>query len=205
LNTEGKVQEKGISMHKTALFTLTLLAASLLRAEALLAPGSELNIPPGVFEVPVTVAFVTDLFSFNFNLSFDPTLLQLQGVTEGPFLSSGGGSTFFSPGQIDNTAGTLTFVDSFLFSGPGVSVTGCCASLAFLDFVALSPGVSFLTITSASLGDSQGNPIPFNTGPGEVVVSAIPEPGLFWYLAVLCAVLIILRRRAAYPGHFVKP
>src|SRR5580693_6858462 len=46
------------------------------------------------FEVEVDVTGITDLYAFQFDLTFDPTLLSAVSVTEGAFLPSGG-TTFF--------------------------------------------------------------------------------------------------------------
>ncbi|HEV3199328.1 MAG TPA: cohesin domain-containing protein, partial [Bryobacteraceae bacterium] len=55
-----------------------------------------------IFTVNVNIAGITDLYGFQFDLSFDPAILAAASSTEGPFLPTGG-ATFFIPGTIDNT------------------------------------------------------------------------------------------------------
>ena len=58
------------------------------------------------FTVTVKVADVTDLCSAQFNMTFDPKLLECKDITEGPFLKSGIGTTFFVT-NINNDAGWI--------------------------------------------------------------------------------------------------
>jgi hypothetical protein len=48
--------------------------------------------------VDVNISGVTDLYDFQFDLSFNPAVIQATSVLEGKFLLSGGGTTFFLPG-----------------------------------------------------------------------------------------------------------
>jgi hypothetical protein len=162
------------------------------RADALVAPGSETAVVGSTFTVPVNISSVSDLYDYEFDLSFDPSILQLTGVTEGPFLPSGG-TTFFFPGFTTNAAGTVTFVvDTLIGPIPGVSGAGV---LANLQFQAISTGTSALTLSSVILQDSLGNDIPFTTAAGSVI-SAVPEPAVLWPVGALLCTLVALRRRA---------
>ncbi len=71
---------------------------------------------------------VSDLYAFQFDLAFDPTILELQSISEGTFLP-GAGSTNFFPGTIDNTGGTATATaDSLVGAIPGASGSGTLAT-----------------------------------------------------------------------------
>jgi adhesin HecA-like repeat protein len=140
--------------------------------------------PPAVstgssFPVDVNISGVTDLYDFQFDLSFNPAVLQATNVVEGAFLSTGG-FTFFLPGTIDNTAGTITFnADTLLTAISGVSGSG---TLLEFDFTALASGTSDLTILNNAnliLQDSTGAPISSTLNRGSVTVlgtTAVPEP-----------------------------
>jgi general secretion pathway protein D len=146
--------------------------------------------------VPVPISSVSNLFDYEFDLSFDPAILQLQSVTEGPFLSSGGGTTFFFPGFINNTTGKVTFVADTLI-GPISGVSGA-GVLADLQFQAISSGSSALTLSNVILQDTLGNDIPFTTATGQVTVlsaAAVPEPALLWPLGALLCLGFLLRLR----------
>ena len=84
-----------------------LLFVPLLTAQAVISPGSTDVFVNQVFTLPVDIAGVSDLYAFQFDLAFDPTILQLLSVFEGGFLPSAG-STIFIPGAIDNIGGTAT-------------------------------------------------------------------------------------------------
>jgi hypothetical protein len=45
------------------------------------------------FNLNVSISGVTDLFSWQFDLSFDHTLLTANSISEGPFLKTGGSPT----------------------------------------------------------------------------------------------------------------
>ncbi len=128
------------------------------------------------FAIDVNIAGVTDLYDFQFDLSFNPTVLQATSVLEGTFLSSGG-TTFFIPGTIDNAAGTITSnADTLLTAISGVSGNG---TLLLLDFTALTEGTSDLTISDVILQDSTGIVLTSGVTGGSVTVQgapAVPEP-----------------------------
>ena len=87
-------------------------------------PASSTVTNGSTFAVDVNISGVTDLYNFQFDLGFNPAVIQATNVLEGAFLS-GGGSTFFLPGTIDNTAGSITFnADTLEGMIPGVSGGG---------------------------------------------------------------------------------
>ena len=45
---------------------------------------------------------------WQFDITFDPAALEAINVSEGDFLKTDGGATFFQGGTIDNTAGKIT-------------------------------------------------------------------------------------------------
>ena len=69
-------------------------------------------VPPGqAFDVPITVETSVEIRGLHFSLRYDPTLVQCEGVSEGPFLHdwavAHGGTTFFMSGAISNTLGLV--------------------------------------------------------------------------------------------------
>jgi hypothetical protein len=142
-------------------------------------PASSTVTNGSTFAVDVNISGVTDLYDFQFDLGFNPVVIKATNVLEGAFLSSGGGSTFFLPGTIDNTGGTITFnANSLEGMIPGVSGGG---ALVEFDFTASAPGTSDLTILNNAdliLQDSTGASIDTTTTGGSVAVGGItvPEP-----------------------------
>lgn len=147
------------------------------------------------FAVDVNIANVTDVFAFAFDIGFTPGTLSAVSVTEGSFLP-GGGSTFFLPGTIDNTSGTISFnADTLIGSIPGVNGSG---TLAILDFKALAAGASPINILNVSLLDSTLSPISSTAVNGNANVSgqAVPEPSSLLLLGPgLLAVFGVTRRK----------
>ena len=182
-------------MRTSIVFATFLVAVLLLLAPShAVADGIILSIQPvsstvtqgSAFAVGVNISGVTDLYAFQFDLSFDPAILQATNVLEGTFLF-GGGSTFFIPGTIDNTTGNITFnADTLLTAISGVSGDG---TLALFDFTAFAPGTSTFTISNVILQDSSGTILDGTATGGSVAVSAIPEPSA---LVLLGAGLLVL-------------
>jgi PEP-CTERM motif/Cohesin domain len=114
------------------IFTLLLFNAYQVFALPLVSLDRVPNVvPAGTFSIDVVITDVTDLFAFQFNLGFDPNIISAMSVTEGVFLQSEG-PTFFVPGFIDNTAGSIALVsDTLLGVFPGVTGTGVLASVEF--------------------------------------------------------------------------
>jgi hypothetical protein len=175
------------------LLSITFLP-SLLKADVLSVSSTTVSL--GVdFNLPVTVSGASDLYAFQFDISFNPLVLQLQSIAEGSLLSSVG-PTFFIPGTIDNIGGTATFTANTLIGLiPGAAGNG---TIATLDFQPLANGVSTLALANVLLLDSNLNDISFSTTSGQVTVGATaPELGSLWLLlsGLLCCFLLVLYRR----------
>ena len=163
------------------------------------APASSTASTGGTFAVDVNISGVTDLYDFQFDLSFNPAVLQATKVLEGTFLA-GGGTTFFIPGTIDNTAGTITFnANTLLTAISGVSGSG---TLIEFGLTAFAPGTSDLTILNNAdliLQDSTGAVIASTQTSGLVTVqgsTAVPEPSSLMMLgAGLLAIAGLTLRR----------
>lgn len=137
----------------------------------------------------------TDLYSFNFTVSYDPTLLRGISVEEGTLLSSCG-TTFFIPGTIDDAAGNISFTGNTLLGAiDGATGSG---SLATLQFEALSQGVTFLELSDLTFVDSFYNEIAVGYADGLLSignVSAVPEPSSLSLLLVAFGVSFFWLRR----------
>ena len=144
-------------------------------------PNQVVNVGDGV-SLDVSVADVTDLFGYQFDVAFNPLVLAAQSITEGTFLS-GGGSTFFIPGNIDNVAGIINFTANTLIGAiPGVNGGGV---LAQMNFSAMGAGNSAVNFSGVTLLDSTLSDISVLIVPGSVQVqsSAVPEPASLWLVA----------------------
>ncbi len=125
--------------------------------------------------IPVLIDDATDLTFWQFDLAFDPTVVQANTITEGPFLSVFG-ATLFGAGVIDNGTGLISLVtDAYVDLPPNPAGDGI---LAEIQFLALMPATSPLVLSKAFLNLSpQGVEIENGqitvTGP---TTPTVPEP-----------------------------
>jgi len=127
--------------------------------------------PGDLFSVDVGVSNISDLYAFQFDLTFDPAIISATAISEGAFLPSSG-ATFFFPGTIDNIGGAITFnADTLLGAVSGASGSGV---LATIQFSALGPGSSPIGLSNVILLDSSLGDISAGVINGSVTVS--PEP-----------------------------
>ncbi|RKU21529.1 hypothetical protein C6499_21255 [Candidatus Poribacteria bacterium] len=102
---------------------------------------------------------VTNLAGWQFDITFNPDILEAVDVIEGDFLKSDGASTFFQEGKIDNSVGKITGFNGARLA-TGVSGTG---TLLSLKFAAKTFGESTLTLSNVQLGSATGQVIPSGT------------------------------------------
>ncbi len=172
---------------------LALLAAPV-SATTLSFAGPATAVQVGdTFTVDVLVAQAPDLYAFQFDVTFDPAITQVNTVVEGDFLSAGGRSTFFLPGTIDNGAGTVSFTANTL-AGPGPGVTGD-GLLVQLSFHALAAGQSALSFGNVVLLDSALMELATTPVAGALHVASVPEPASLALFGIGLAILQADARR----------
>ena len=118
------------------------------------------------FILDISVEDVFDLAGWQFDITFDPAVLEAVEVSEGNFLKTGGGTAFFQKGTIDNTTGKITKLSSARLSDDGVSGTG---TLLSVTFTAKTGGETQLALSNFQLGSTTGEII--NAGPHEVIIT----------------------------------
>ena len=140
-------------------------------------PGTDYTVSMGVgyafsrtpihtgdtFTLDIRAENITDLAGWQFDIAFDPTILEAVNVSEGDFLKIDGGSTFLQSGSIDNAAGKITGLSAAKLSTQGVSGTGV---LVQVRFKAKSRGETELALQKFQFGSATGDSIP--AGPHEV-------------------------------------
>jgi hypothetical protein len=127
------------------------------------------------FTVNVTVQPNEAIAGAQFNLSFNPSLVSVNSVTEGNLFNQNGARTYFIPGTINNTDGTITGVEDAIFSsGQIVSKPG---TFAVISMTALAKsGTSTLTLSNVIVGDINGQSLAVSLDNGQVVVGDGPTP-----------------------------
>ncbi len=125
---------------------------------------SESSIHIGdTFTLDVRAENVIDLAGWQFDIAFNPALLEAVSVSEGDFLKTDGGSTFFQRGKIDNTSGTITGLSTALLADRGVSGSG---DILHAEFKAKSNGSTEIALRKFQFGSIDGEEIP--AGPHEI-------------------------------------
>ena len=119
-----------------------------------LEPANLTITPSQDFTVELKVTSITNLKGYSVTLSYNPTLLSLQEVTEGPFFSSKGKTFFYK--KVDDTKGTILIDCAIL--GPEVSVSGE-GTLATLSFTSLKSGSTNLTFKLTKTRDTNNKEI----------------------------------------------
>ena len=141
-------------------------------------PGTEYTVSnPGVgyafsktpihtgdtFTLDIGAETVFDLAGWQFDIAFDPAILEALNVSEGNFLKTNGGTTFFQGGRIDNAAGKIAGLSAARLSDRGVTGTG---ALLQVRFKAKSGGETQLVLQNFQFGAITGEAI--SAGPHEI-------------------------------------
>ena len=117
------------------------------------------------FTLNIRAENIADLAGWQFDIVFDSTLLEAVNVSEGDFLKTDGGSTFFQGGNIDNAAGKITGLSAARLSAEGVTGTG---SLLQVNFKAKSGGETEVALQNFQFGAVTGDSIP--AGPHQITI-----------------------------------
>jgi hypothetical protein len=188
-------------MRKALLLPLLLAFVSALCLPARASADAIVSVQPpasvdagNTFQVNVNISGATNVYGFQFDLGYDPTLVQAIGVTEEGFLPSGG-TTFFLPGTIDNGLGSFYFNgDTLIGNISGVDGMG---TLLQFDFKAIAAGTSPLTLTNIFLVDPNFNLLNESSVDGSVTVNRVistPESSVIVLLAAALAIFLFSRR-----------
>lgn len=125
-------------------------------------PEENFYVPGSTFSVTVNIDSVTNLYGWGFWLSWNPKVLKILSITEGPFLKSGG-ITYCPAPTIDNNVGYATAGCTLLgvasVSGSGVAAT--------VNLEVLEAGGTTLHLYDTKLSDNQAQLISHNVVDGE--------------------------------------
>ena len=127
--------------------------------------GTRLAFSPDAPRVSVGQSFtlhlsaeeVTGLAGWQFDLTFDPAALSATQVSEGSLLKTGGASTFFRKGTVDNQAGTITGLSGTRLTAGGITGTGRLVSVTFR---VKAVGETRVRVRNLQFGDTTGAIMP---------------------------------------------
>ena len=197
-------------MPAAVLLPLAALAGAVYSAQSqgtlvrLEVPTAHLQAGGQPFDVSVLVDNVTNLGAFEFELTYDPKVVEFQEAHEGPFLGSSGRSVYcLTPQTVE---GSLTFSCVTLGATPdGPNGSGVLASVTLRPAGA---GNSPLRLSRAVLTDPPANRLPTASQDASVTVEGSGgsggRPWILWgpaigvialVLAVAAGAIWRLRRR----------
>jgi len=142
------------------------------------------------FTIEISIVGAESLQAWQFDLAFDPAILQANSISEGSFMP-GFGATLFVPGVIDNGSGLITLTaDLFVDLDPYPSGDGV---LAQVEFLALAVGTSDVVLSNVLFDFGSTDPA---LGHGLVtVIAPVPEPGTLALSALGLGVVALRGRR----------
>ena len=143
-------------------------------------PGTDYTVSTGVgytfsptpihlgdtFTLNIHAENITDLAGWQFDIAFDPAALEAIEVTEGDFLKTDGGNTFFQGGSIDNAAGKIGGLSAIRLSTQGVTGAG---TVLQVTFKAKSAGETELALQNFEFAAITGEHIP--AGPQQIRIT----------------------------------
>ena len=151
--------------------------------------------PGGNFTVDVKITNVKNLYSYQFKLSWDPTVLEVQDVQEGDFLSQRVYKTQFQE-YVYNEAGYLMVV-CFLLGEPATAAVSGSGTLATIEFIAKEEGNTSLHLHDTMLLDPFLEQISHGVEAGySIVIPEFPSAStLLVFMATTLPAVMVYRRK----------
>jgi len=151
----------------------------------------------GSAQIQLTINPSTPIAGAQFDVSFDPNMLQVSEVKEGNLLSQNGANTFFQPGTIDNVLGTVKGITGVITtSGQSVNSQGNLASVVFL-VKQNTQGSTNVQVSNVVVGDINGNSLQLDvksSGIAEINIESESQPydSMLPVIILIAVVIIIL-------------
>jgi hypothetical protein len=118
-------------------------------------------------QIDVAIPDAANLVAYEFTITFDPSVVHVQGVEDGGFLGTAGGSVTTLGPDIDIETGSVTFGALTMGSEQGPSGPGV---LATVSLTAVGVGSSPLNLYEAQTFDTAANPQTVAVQDGSVTV-----------------------------------
>jgi hypothetical protein len=178
-----------LSVIVAGLFAAGLVAPGSARAGIVLSSGSDSVTVGEIFTIPVSVSGTAGLTSYQFDLSFNPSVLEVLSFDDSTtdfatVATDEGGFLTGITGFIDNSAGLVSGIADSMngVSGPGLTPGG---TIADVTFEALASGTSGLTLSNAFLTDNNNF---LSSATGDFTLASgdirVPEPGTLSLLGI---------------------
>ena len=119
------------------------------------------------FQVDVTISPLVPIAGAQFNLSFNPNLVNVNSISEGNLFKQNGAQTYFMAGNIDNVAGTIKNVACSIIGNNSVSSQGI---LATIYFTAKSVGDCPLILSNVIVANQQAQSVNTTINNGDILI-----------------------------------
>jgi len=114
-----------------------------------------------------------EIYAVQYDLYFNPDILNATSQSQGNFLSQDGANTFVLVNEINNTIGKIEYVETRMGVEEGVKEAGVLSSISFK---VIGTGTSGLNLSNVILSDPNPSPIEATIVSGKVDVSAPATP-----------------------------
>jgi hypothetical protein len=137
-------------------------------------PSIQAVSPGGSFSIDVYCVPIQPIKSFELKISFDPSLLRATSVVEGDIFQ--GYSTFFNPGSINNSGGTIEDIYDLILGRGNVSSSGTFITVSFI--ARLPSGTSAIDLVYVGVTNNSGY-IPIIVSDGTVTIQETNHPPVY--------------------------
>jgi hypothetical protein len=154
----------------------------------------------GNFTVDVKVTNVKNLYTYQFKLSWEPSILNVTNVTEGPFLNAEGTfSTAFTE-EIWNEPDPFgvsgyVYVACTLLGEPATAAASGSGNLATIEFFAKEEGNTSLNLHDTMLINPFTEEMPHGTEDGYIIIPEFPSLVILPIFMIATLAVIVCRRR----------
>lgn len=142
------------------------LAVDVNSSNKIVAPGQsfDLNVSIDPLGTPIAGA--------QLNFAFNKSILKINSVTEGNLFNQNGAITFFSGGNINNSAGTVINIFNAIIGKYNVTTRG---TFIIINITATgSTGISGINLSNVKISDPSGYPVTFNMTNATVRINSPP-------------------------------
>ena len=134
-------------------------------------PAAKLVDKAEQFTLDVLVTPAGAIAGAQCDINFDSSLLTVDSVAEGNLLTQGGATSYFNPGTVDNTAGTIRGIAGAITT-PGATVSGQGVFATITFTAGATDGATDAVLSSVIVADINGARADISVTNGGVIVGS---------------------------------
>jgi type II secretory pathway component GspD/PulD (secretin) len=121
-------------------------------AQVVVTPPGDMRVGGGPYTIPVSVNGANRLSTLSLSISFNPAVLRVRAVQEGPLMRQGGGTPTFTQ-QVDATGGRVDIAVTRPGDQTGIAGSGIVAAIIVEP---VAPGGSSITVSGVGTAAGGG-------------------------------------------------